>query len=194
MKGVDPEFVGHFHLQKMHAPQGLFVGKRAGMSPSRGKAARYAVHYDARRRVIRALSGKPEGRRPTSRRALMDARESEIKPVPDGITDIEADAPEARLEHEVAFAVLRVCEPADEREPPLAGLAAPGDEGDQHGIAVAVIEAPESGDGSCRIGLLPLMHEADKLRPRHDVGEMPGEPGGGIRPFPEGRVDGDLSG
>lgn len=58
MKGVDPEFVGHFHLQKVHAPQGLFVGKRAGMSPSLGKAARDAVHYDARRRVIRAPSGK----------------------------------------------------------------------------------------------------------------------------------------
>jgi len=57
MKGVDPAFVGHFHLGKVHAPQGTFVGKRAGMSPSLSKAARDAAGYDAKRRIIREPLG-----------------------------------------------------------------------------------------------------------------------------------------
>lgn len=40
VKGTDPDFVEHFHLQDMHAPQGLCIGKRAGVSPSLGPTAR----------------------------------------------------------------------------------------------------------------------------------------------------------
>lgn len=54
MKGVDPTFVQHFHLGEVYAPQGAFMGKRAGMSPSLSKAARDAAGYDAKRRAFRA--------------------------------------------------------------------------------------------------------------------------------------------
>jgi hypothetical protein len=31
-KGTDPDYVQHFHLQELHAPQGVVHGKRAGIS------------------------------------------------------------------------------------------------------------------------------------------------------------------
>lgn len=52
MKGVDPVFVDHFHLQKVHEPQGVFFGKRAGMSIAVGDAVRKAAKFKPRRNPV----------------------------------------------------------------------------------------------------------------------------------------------
>jgi hypothetical protein len=55
VKGCDPAFLQHFHLNDffaLHGPQGTFWGKRAGVSPSFNKSARAAAGYDARRRRL----------------------------------------------------------------------------------------------------------------------------------------------
>lgn len=51
-KGVDPEFVRHFHLGEINdeeGPQGICYGKRAGVSPSLGAAARRAAGFTTKR-------------------------------------------------------------------------------------------------------------------------------------------------
>lgn len=40
VKATDPEFIDHFHLQGIAAPQGTVYGKRAGVSPSLGHTVR----------------------------------------------------------------------------------------------------------------------------------------------------------
>lgn len=50
VKGTDPAYVDHFHLQKLHVPQGLCIGKRAGFSPSLGPTARRESGYRPSRR------------------------------------------------------------------------------------------------------------------------------------------------
>lgn len=53
VKGTDPEFLDHFYLREIHAEhgaQGEVWGKRAGVSPSLGHAARRAAHFHPRRR------------------------------------------------------------------------------------------------------------------------------------------------
>lgn len=49
VKGTDPTFIDHFFLGDCAAPQGLVHGKRAGVSPSLGHAARRAVGFRPRR-------------------------------------------------------------------------------------------------------------------------------------------------
>lgn len=49
VKGTDPAFIEHFYLQEVHAPQGTFHGKRAGISPSLGPSARRAAQFRPRR-------------------------------------------------------------------------------------------------------------------------------------------------
>ena len=52
-KGCDPDFISHFHLDRLHAKhgsQGSFWGKRAGVSPALNKAARVKARYDDKRR------------------------------------------------------------------------------------------------------------------------------------------------
>lgn len=48
VKGTDPAFIEHFHLQRVQAPQGSFYGKRAGISPNLGNTARQAARFNAR--------------------------------------------------------------------------------------------------------------------------------------------------
>lgn len=48
VKGTDPEYIEHFHLQRVHAPQGTFYGKRAGISPNLGTTARHAANFNAK--------------------------------------------------------------------------------------------------------------------------------------------------
>ena len=50
VKGTDPDYVGHFHLGQVHAPQGVVWGKRAGVSPAIGKTARALAGFRPRRR------------------------------------------------------------------------------------------------------------------------------------------------
>jgi hypothetical protein len=49
VKGTDPGFVDHFHLQKVYAPQGQVWGKRAGVSPSLGATVRKVINFRPRR-------------------------------------------------------------------------------------------------------------------------------------------------
>jgi hypothetical protein len=48
VKGTDPDYIDHFHLQKVYAPQGTFYGKRAGISPNLGTTARQAARFNAK--------------------------------------------------------------------------------------------------------------------------------------------------
>ena len=58
-KGCDPAYLAHFHLTGLHAqhgPQGMFWGKRAGVSPALNKSARDTAGYDAKRRRLRVVA------------------------------------------------------------------------------------------------------------------------------------------
>ena len=56
-KGTDARFVEHFHLQRVHAPQGKVHGKRAGISQSIGRRARKtAAFHPGRRRPYQPVS------------------------------------------------------------------------------------------------------------------------------------------
>jgi len=51
LKGVDPEFIQHFHLQKQflkHGLQGTVFGKRAGYSLNIGRSAIKSVEFNAK--------------------------------------------------------------------------------------------------------------------------------------------------
>ena len=50
VKGTDPNFIGHFYLENVHAAQGQIWGKRAGVSPSLGATVRKVVNFKPRRR------------------------------------------------------------------------------------------------------------------------------------------------
>jgi hypothetical protein len=50
VKGTDPAFVDHFHLRRVHEPQGWFQGQRARVSASLDRAARAAAGFQPRRR------------------------------------------------------------------------------------------------------------------------------------------------
>jgi hypothetical protein len=50
MKGTDPLYVQHFHLQDVHAPQGEVWGRRAGVSQAIGIKARKRADFHPGRR------------------------------------------------------------------------------------------------------------------------------------------------
>jgi hypothetical protein len=73
LKGCDPAFIEHFHLQlcfALNGPQGTFWGKRAGVSPSLNKTARDAAGYDARRRRLRRSVNDNHRLPETARKAI----------------------------------------------------------------------------------------------------------------------------
>lgn len=77
VKGTDEEFVEHFYLTAVYAPQGRIHGKRAGTSPSIGKARRDAVGFRPRRRRSNWVSaGRPQ--KPVGRPAIR----SQENPIP----------------------------------------------------------------------------------------------------------------
>ena len=47
-KGVDPQFVKHFHLEQIAKPQGRIYGRRVAVSPAISKAARDNVGFKAK--------------------------------------------------------------------------------------------------------------------------------------------------
>jgi hypothetical protein len=54
-KGCDPAYLDHFHLVGLYdrcGPQGVFWGKRAGVSPALNKSARDSAGYDPKRRQL----------------------------------------------------------------------------------------------------------------------------------------------
>lgn len=56
-KGCDPAYIEHFYLKDLyaeHGAQGLFWGKRAGVSPSLNKSARDGEGYNPKRRTLPA--------------------------------------------------------------------------------------------------------------------------------------------
>lgn len=68
VKGTDPDFVAHFHLGEVHAPQGRVWGKRAGVSPAIGKSARAVAGFRPGRRAFahRPLTPPHEGQQVTA--------------------------------------------------------------------------------------------------------------------------------
>lgn len=50
-KGTDPLYVRHFHLQDVHAPQGVVYGRRAAISQAIGIRARQRANFHPGRRA-----------------------------------------------------------------------------------------------------------------------------------------------
>jgi hypothetical protein len=56
LKGTDPAFVDHFHLQQEHKPQGRVWGQRAGVSRAIGPAARHKANFRPTRRLYQGAN------------------------------------------------------------------------------------------------------------------------------------------
>lgn len=57
VKGCDPAFIEHFHLQALHdqhGAQGTFWGRRAGVCPALNKTARDTAGYDDKKRKLKS--------------------------------------------------------------------------------------------------------------------------------------------